>query len=435
MFGSARRRPPKGPSNRQLANTLKAQGPREGWSKIISTYGPTFRLDASLVATCDPALAAKILYHRPHTTDRSRLHRSMATALPGLDGILFKDHDPWLQRIQTLMPALKRSKVIPYAAHIHTLAMHQVERGSGPDLAGVATALGQAVFLDHALGLVPKHPLGKALTQWLHRLETPQDRLDVPHVSLRRLARLPWYQRALKERFEQIEALVAAALPNAPEHCWGRLLHDKAGLDVTEVTTELTHIYWAYDAVHYIMTAVLYELGQRPKWRQALRQELNDALGQCPHPQREDKDKLPLCHAFLHEVQRRYPATMGVARKLGEDLSTDAFDLKAGTEMLLLLYPLHHDPERWPDPEDFNPRRWLDRPGDGRSAVAFAPFLHGPRRCIGRYLAELELMGCLNAFVRHVDLKVYNDDIPMTTDMIPRFAAPIPFQLKRLEPN
>lgn len=60
---------------------------------------------------------------------------------------------------------------------------------------------------------------------------------------------------------------------------------------------------------------------------------------------------------------------------------------------------MHHSPQIWNptaepslDPENFNPDRWLpnDRLTDVQKS-AFIPFSTGPRACVGRNVAEMEL--------------------------------------------
>jgi cytochrome P450 len=50
----------------------------------------------------------------------------------------------------------------------------------------------------------------------------------------------------------------------------------------------------------------------------------------------------------------------------------------------------HRHPEFWPDPNQFNPRRFLPGAGEGRPKFAYFPFGGGPRSCIGQHFAMME---------------------------------------------
>jgi len=46
-------------------------------------------------------------------------------------------------------------------------------------------------------------------------------------------------------------------------------------------------------------------------------------------------------------------------------------------------YTIHRNEEAFPEPESFQPERWLEKEGDERRKEAFTPFSIGRRSCIG----------------------------------------------------
>ncbi|NXP71630.1 CP11A protein, partial [Ramphastos sulfuratus] len=52
------------------------------------------------------------------------------------------------------------------------------------------------------------------------------------------------------------------------------------------------------------------------------------------------------------------------------------------------LYAMGRDPEIFPKPEQFIPQRWL---ADGPKHFKGLAFGFGPRQCLGRRIAELEM--------------------------------------------
>ena len=61
--------------------------------------------------------------------------------------------------------------------------------------------------------------------------------------------------------------------------------------------------------------------------------------------------------------------------------------IPAGTEVLVSLYHTHHMPELYPEPECFNPNRWL---AIGVPSFEYIPFGGGSHMCIGGPFGMME---------------------------------------------
>lgn len=56
-----------------------------------------------------------------------------------------------------------------------------------------------------------------------------------------------------------------------------------------------------------------------------------------------------------------------------------------GTLVWIPVFPIHHDPNIYPDPEKFDPERFTEDKIKERNLMHYFPFGHGPRNCIGTY--------------------------------------------------
>jgi cytochrome P450 len=121
-------------------------------------------------------------------------------------------------------------------------------------------------------------------------------------------------------------------------------------------------------------------------------------------PPRDKLDQLIYSEACLRESLRKYCVVPIVARRTIHDLplelhpSVDGKDSSAndhpgtvtipkGSSVMIHIQAVHHNPEIWPDPLNYDPTRFINheiRP------YTFLPFIAGPRNCLGQYLALLE---------------------------------------------
>jgi cytochrome P450 len=61
----------------------------------------------------------------------------------------------------------------------------------------------------------------------------------------------------------------------------------------------------------------------------------------------------------------------------------------------IATYLVHRDPEIYPNPEEFQPERFLPENSQGRDPFAWIPFSAGPRNCLG---TERNVILSLNHF-------------------------------------
>jgi cytochrome P450 len=232
----------------------------------------------------------------------------------------------------------------------------------------------------------------------------------------------------MRRRMRAVEAAVRALTADA------RGLYGKpdwitaliaAGLSGRELAEEINHLYGAYNAIDYVVAAACYELARRDELTARLRSEMLAVLGPDAPPTREHVAQMPLTGAFMKEILRCYPVTMGAVRVTGADIDSGEERIPARTEVMILLHALHHHPDFWDDPETFEPERWLTAPTP-RVPFSYVPFLDGSRKCIGRHMAEMQLLVVVAALVRGFDLRVFGDAV-IPPFIIPRFNRPLPF--------
>ena len=80
--------------------------------------------------------------------------------------------------------------------------------------------------------------------------------------------------------------------------------------------------------------------------------------------------------------------------------------IKSGEWVFLTSYITHRHPRFWPNPEGFDPDRFLPEAVQARPRFAYFPFAGGPRQCIGDSFAMMEAQLVLATILRRVKLSV-----------------------------
>ncbi|GFQ74433.1 cytochrome P450 4V2 [Trichonephila clavata] len=82
------------------------------------------------------------------------------------------------------------------------------------------------------------------------------------------------------------------------------------------------------------------------------------------------------------ESSRLYPSAPIFARELIEDTIICGYPIPKGTTCLVEVFHLHRDEDVFPNPEVFDPDRFLPENSIHRHSFAYVPFSAGPRNCI-----------------------------------------------------
>jgi cytochrome P450 family 135 len=106
--------------------------------------------------------------------------------------------------------------------------------------------------------------------------------------------------------------------------------------------------------------------------------------------------------AVVTETLRLRPVISLVARMLREPVELGGYKLPAGITVTPAIYLVHRRPDVYPNPERFEPERFLEQPP---GTYTWIPFGGGVRRCIGGSFAHFEMQVVLAELVKRRKLK------------------------------
>lgn len=97
-------------------------------------------------------------------------------------------------------------------------------------------------------------------------------------------------------------------------------------------------------------------------------------------------------YVIILESLRKYPPGMFLAKVCtkratfpapkGEGTGPDVV-VEPGMPITIPVYGIHHDPQFYPNPEQFDPERFTEEAKNARPKCTFMPFGAGPRMCLG----------------------------------------------------
>ncbi len=113
---------------------------------------------------------------------------------------------------------------------------------------------------------------------------------------------------------------------------------------------------------------------------------------------------MPYALAVLKEAMRIYPPAYVVARRATRDVQLSGHRIAKNEVVIVNIIGMHRRARYFPDPDRFQPERFLAENEKSLAKQAFLPFGAGARICIGNHFALLEGQLAIAALAQRVRL-------------------------------
>lgn len=184
-------------------------------------------------------------------------------------------------------------------------------------------------------------------------------------------------------------------------------------LDDSEVRDQvLIFLLAGHETTATSLAFAIHLLARHPEVQERARAEVVGALGGRA-PTARDLDALPLLARVLKETMRLYPAAPLWGRRCGADVEVEGHVIPAGSDVYVSPWVTHRHPAHWPDPERFDPDRFLPEQEARRPRYAWFPFGGGPRACIGQHFSMLESVLALAVLLQRYRVEPVDEHIPL----------------------
>ncbi|RAL40929.1 hypothetical protein DM860_008627 [Cuscuta australis] len=185
-------------------------------------------------------------------------------------------------------------------------------------------------------------------------------------------------------------------------------------------------LFAGHDTSSVTITLLIKKLGELPNvYEEVLREhrEIAASKEEGEFLDWDDIQKMRYSWHVVSEVMRLYSPIFGVFREALEDVNYESYIIPKGWKFYWNAPITHLDGGLFQDPMRFDPLRFED---DGPAPYTYVPFGGGPRMCLGKEFARLEILTFLHHLVMRfrwsllvLDEKIEYDPMPVPVEGLP----------------
>lgn len=349
------------------------------------------------------------------------------------DGLLTANGTAHLRKRRLVQPAFHRPRLAGYARHMvecAEVARRRLHAGQTVDLGEAMMRLTLAI-VGRTLFATDVEDHASSVGQAMNTIIELFDVLILPFSEhLDKLPFLPVARRLADARRtldRTVREIIQQRAREAEDQ--GDLLsmllaaRDEEGGRLTdaEVRDEVLTLFLAgHETTANALTWTWLLLARNPECERRMHEEIDEVLG-GRLPEFEDVPALRYTERVLAEAMRLYPPAWALGRRAIAPVHLAGHTLLPGSVFVLSPYVTHRDDRWWPEPEHFDPDRFLV---DSRPKFAYFPFGGGPRVCIGERFAWMEGVLLLATLAQRWRFRLHPDtrvDIHPQITLRPRY--------------
>lgn len=398
------------------------------WLSLHKTYGDTlvvqFPFQPPLVDTVDPKIVEHILKLRFDNYIKGDWFRNRLTDLLG-QGIFNVDGSAWYNQRKTASVMFSHNQ---FKRHIWRVVQKNCDKLVHILHSHVA---GETIDIFNLMNRFTLDTIGEIgfskTVGSLEQADTPfMKSFDVAQqVSVLRFVYPLWQlqrffnvgnERGAKRHFKVLDEYSTAVVRDLREHMHSEGSDSFIGLFMKDAAQKgdtynegfmkdmvLNFLLAGRDTTAQALSWCLYLLMQHRPVEQRILDELNVVCGNRDVAY-DDLNNLTYLQAVINETLRLYPSVPSDSKvAISDDILPDGTFLPRGCVVQFNPYCMGRSQRLWgEDADKFRPERWLGR--DAPSPYEYPVFNAGPRECLGKRLASVEMKAALCCILKSVRL-------------------------------
>ncbi|KAF7348383.1 hypothetical protein MSAN_01792300 [Mycena sanguinolenta] len=167
----------------------------------------------------------------------------------------------------------------------------------------------------------------------------------------------------------------------------------------------------AVDTTTTTLKAFIMVMAMNPQVAKKAQNELDAVVGLGFLPGFEHRSALPYCEAVLREVFRWKPAfPFAIPHAASDNDIYEGYFIPKGTMVLPNVWAMVHDESVYPNPDRFDPERFLNADGQLNADDRILGFGFGRRACVGRYAAVATVWATIVSVLSTFDIAKAKDE-------------------------
>ncbi|NP_001098565.1 cytochrome P450 3A40 [Oryzias latipes] len=208
-------------------------------------------------------------------------------------------------------------------------------------------------------------------------------------------------------------------------------LQDKGLSDHEILSQAMIFIFAGYETTSSSLTFLAYNLATNPEVMKKLQKEIDATFPNKAPVQYVPLMEMEYLDCVVNESLRLYPIAARLERVAKATVEVNGLVIPKDMVVMVPTWPLHRDPELWPEPEKFKPERFSKENKDTFDPYTYMPFGAGPRNCIGMRFALVMMKLAVVEILQTYDFSVCKEtEVPFEMDVQGFLAPKRPIQLK-----
>ncbi|MEM7436666.1 MAG: cytochrome P450 [Myxococcota bacterium] len=330
------------------------------------------------------------------------------------DGLVPNDGASWKRQHKLIRPGFHKRRVDAYGERMVRFTRRMVDRwvaGEQRDFREEIVGLALVVVCDTLFDIDIEEgdatSIRNAMVDISEILVRDADKV-VPRPSWWPTAEHRRRQRAIKA----VEAIIARAVAERRRTGEDRgdlfshmvFVADEQGqMSDKQLRDEaMTLIFAGHETTAHALTWAWYLLAKNPDKVAKMQEELNRVVGER-RIEVDDLTNLPYLEMVIKESLRLLPSVWAYAREPQRDVVLEGYAIKKGTPVTISHIAMGRNERYFDSPMEYRPESWTREFERALPKGAYTPFAQGPRVCLGKQFAMMEMRIVLGTLLQCVE--------------------------------